>query len=132
MAQTAEVRRATKRAWYYKNRDSVLARRKELPKIVRQYKPLPKEQRLRNYLKSAYGLTWEDYIKLLEDQDYGCAICKIAEADTPHKRLHVDHDHETKVVRGLLCHNCNVGVGHFRENPELLDKAIAYLEDHDG
>lgn len=52
----------------------------------------------------------------------GCRLCG------SHKSLHVDHNHTTGVTRGVLCNLCNVGLGHFREDPGLLRRAIAYLE----
>lgn len=59
-------------------------------------------------------------------QDKQCAICKI---DIP-KTAHIDHDHETKKLRGLLCRNCNPGLGQFKDNPAILDAAAAYLRKH--
>jgi hypothetical protein len=50
-----------------------------------------------------------------------CEICG-ARGD-----LHFDHDHQTKAFRGFLCHRCNIGLGHFRDDPKLLEMAIAYL-----
>jgi hypothetical protein len=56
-----------------------------------------------------------------------CAICgKVAEWGK--RGLHRDHDHKTGKTRGYLCHNCNVGLGHFKDSPKLLQKAIEYLE----
>ena len=57
-----------------------------------------------------------------------CAICRLPEADAPNKRLVLDHDHATGRPRALLCHHCNVGLGHFRDSREILAVAIAYLE----
>ncbi len=59
---------------------------------------------------------------LLAAQDGRCAIChEVA------PRLAIDHDHSTGAVRGILCDPCNMGLGHFRDNPELLAEAIRYL-----
>lgn len=63
-------------------------------------------------------------------QDSCCAICNIHESEAPKKRLHVDHDHTTGKVRALLCGNCNVGLGHFKENINFLEAAIRYLRHH--
>jgi len=66
---------------------------------------------------------------MVDDQDGVCAIC----GEPPGgrwKKLHVDHDHETGRVRALLCVSCNRALGWFRDNPEILRKAIVYLEEH--
>jgi len=71
-----------------------------------------------------YGLTEADYDTLLEKQGNVCAIC-----DKPSngKALHIDHNHETGEIRGLLCHNCNRGLGYFQDNWCLLSIAQKYL-----
>ena len=73
-----------------------------------------------------YGLTKEDYEKMLEDQKFSCKICKrhMLELD---RRLAVDHCHETGKIRGLLCRNCNLGLGFFQDDVSRLNTAIAYL-----
>ena len=58
---------------------------------------------------------------MLAEQDGLCAICREAPAE------HVDHDHETERVRGLLCFNCNGALGQFRDRRDLMLRAIAYL-----
>jgi Recombination endonuclease VII len=79
----------------------------------------------RKYRLSRYGLTVEAYEALLARQDGACAICGTKFEQTPC----VDHCRKTKKVRGLLCSNCNVAVGLFREDPNLLRKAATYLEE---
>lgn len=56
-----------------------------------------------------------------------CAICNTPEEDAPKRRLHVDHDHESNAVRGLLCGLCNTGLGQFKDDPQRLFAAIDYL-----
>lgn len=73
-----------------------------------------------------YGMTLEEFEAKVKEQDGKCAICK-EELKFGTGGCAVDHDHTTNRVRGLLCRLCNVGVGHFRENPELLLRAVAYL-----
>ena len=82
-------------------------------------------------LKTKYGITEEDYNNLLEQQNGLCAICK-QPPDAGSKgrtwRLHVDHDHRTNEVRGLLCDNCNRGIGLFQESVSNLEAATDYLK----
>lgn len=79
------------------------------------------------------GITEADYRLAMIAQDGRCAICGQSPVEGrkggPNKsaRLHIDHDHAAGCFRGLLCHLCNIGLGHFRDDPELLAKAAAYL-----
>lgn len=77
-----------------------------------------------------YGLTQAGYETILAGQGMACAICK----QVPAKgiRLAVDHSHTTGKVRGLLCQGCNAGLGMFRDNPERLEAAMAYLGKNQG
>ena len=77
----------------------------------------------RSSLKNAYGISLEDYARLLVRQGGVCAICLKA----PAERLCVDHCHATGKVRGLLCRTCNVGLGCYRDDPSLVTAAAAYL-----
>lgn len=81
-------------------------------------------------LRKNYGLSGDDFEAMLAEQAGACAICRL-EPDGRHSRshvLHVDHDHETGAVRGLLCSECNRGLGAFGDNPERLRAALTYLE----
>ena len=80
-------------------------------------------------LKKRYGISLADHIAIYKEQEGKCAICQIDEKDAPRQKLFVDHDHETGVVRGLLCHHCNSGLGHFMDNQDNLKRAQWYLED---
>jgi hypothetical protein len=71
-----------------------------------------------------YGITQEEYDALILKQNSKCAICKIG-LDMG-KRTCIDHCHNSKKVRGILCWSCNVGLGHFKDNPELLNQAALY------
>jgi hypothetical protein len=79
-------------------------------------------------LKYLYGLSEGDFFALLEKQGDACAICGSAEWPGKHRVPHVDHCHETGKVRGLLCSNCNHGLGKFRDDPDRLRAAARYLE----
>lgn len=74
------------------------------------------------YRTEKYGVDEEEFLRLLFDQHGKCAICKL-EMDSPH----VDHCHETGVVRGLLCGSCNRAIGLFKDKPVNLLRAWAYL-----
>jgi hypothetical protein len=78
-------------------------------------------------LRSRYGLDVEAYEAMHEAQEGRCGICGGTET-FEHKRLCVDHDHETGVVRALLCTRCNKSLGGFQDDPALLRKAAEYLE----
>jgi hypothetical protein len=69
-----------------------------------------------------YGVPVQDLLRMLQDAQ-GCAICGDSNAE-----LVVDHCHTTLNVRGLLCSNCNIGIGMFRDDPSRLQGAIAYLQ----
>ena len=90
----------------------------------RQAKQKLRRQNYGYALRNLYGVSLEQYEKLLEKQNHVCAICK----KPSKKRLSVDHCHETLQIRGLLCHNCNTGLGHFKDNIERLQTAIEYLK----
>lgn len=77
-------------------------------------------------LKTRFGLEPGQYQLMHDSQDGKCAICGGAEASG--RRLAVDHDHRTGAIRGLLCTNCNQGLGKFQDIPDLLRLAAAYLE----
>ena len=76
-----------------------------------------------NQLKRKYGITLKEYGELYNKQKGKCAIC-----NKKCKVLHIDHDHITGKVRGLLCGEHNRGIGMFNDNKDLLLKAINYLK----
>lgn len=80
-------------------------------------------------LRRKFGITLAEYETLRAAQSDRCAICN---TDEPKGKgdWHVDHDHATGAVRGLLCYNCNVGLGHFQDDPLRLELAAAYLRSH--
>ncbi len=78
------------------------------------------------YKKLGVSITKEEYLKLYEQQEGKCKICNMIPSG--HKKsLCLDHDHITLKVRGLLCDNCNTALGKFKDNVELLQNAINYL-----
>lgn len=77
-------------------------------------------------LRKTYGLTGEQYSEMLGRQRGCCAICR--EPPPANKRLSVDHCHATGTVRGLLCTNCNLGIGKLGDTAEAIERALNYLK----
>ncbi len=83
-------------------------------------------QRSWNKRLKRYGITSTQYLEMLFLQLGVCKICKKPEPSAG--GLRIDHDHETGKVRGLLCNDCNVGLGRFHDSTEALLSAVRYLE----
>jgi hypothetical protein len=108
-------------------------------KASQEYRQDPvKKAALRvKWLKGTYSLTPEEYEARLVAQGGGCAICGKAPNG---KALSVDHNHDCcpgkkscgKCIRGLLCQQCNMGLGHFKDDTTLLRRAINYLGSPEG
>lgn len=79
--------------------------------------------------KKSYGISAENYAGMLEEQGGVCQICRKTNADG--RRLSVDHNHETGVIRGLLCTKCNLGLGYFNDSSNTLEDALLYLREHE-
>ena len=77
------------------------------------------------YLKNNFSISEVEYSVLFDAQKGVCAIC--FESDQSGRRLAVDHDHKTGAVRGLLCSQCNIGLGNFKDDARRLEKALVYL-----
>lgn len=77
----------------------------------------------RKYRK--YGITEELYFQMLESQDHRCKICRTSEPGS--KGWQIDHCHASNIVRGILCHHCNTGLGSFRDDVQIMKAAIEYL-----
>jgi hypothetical protein len=93
------------------------------------YRPSCKTCARDSHLQRLYGINLREYTEFLEDQDHSCAICTIhlSEYSQRFKHFHVDHDHSTGEVRGLLCHNCNRALGMLQDDVVVLENAIKYL-----
>ncbi len=92
-----------------------------------------KKAKRNGVLRRNFGLTGQQYENMYEKQSGLCAICNKEEIQVRRgslSRLSVDHDHETKQIRELLCSRCNMGIGSFGENIEIMLKAIEYLKKH--
>lgn len=105
----------------YKDRDKYLSSQKG-------YYHKDKESYKWRNIKNMYGLTKEDFFDVLETQDNKCALCNKPFLSLGQSHLHIDHCHETNKVRGLLCLQCNVGLGMLGDNIEGLERGIKYLK----
>lgn len=96
-------------------------------KVVKSAEDIKLAAKIR-MLKYRYGITLEEYEAMYDNQNGKCAICKKDYQLGGSKGLFVDHDHETKEVRGLLCRKCNSAIGQLEECKEILIEAIRYLK----
>ena len=116
-----------------RNKDHVNARQREY------YHKIGFKHRRKYSVKSRYRLTEEQYFDLINEHDNRCAICKKHQSELP-KVLSVDHDHSCcpgafscgKCIRGLLCSSCNLALGGFGDNINMLQLAIDYLNKYKG
>ena len=92
-----------------------------------QYARDHKDEMWNSYLLLNYGITLDTYNKTLKEQNNKCAICKTDDPKGNSHKFHVDHCHTTGKVRGLLCSNCNMSLGGFKDNITNLEEAIKYL-----
>lgn len=136
----AERRRIYIRDYMRKRRGTQPEKYREAARVYAAKNRLKPERQayMKEYLREYYrknkekywnyrgvNCTAEVYAELLQAQNNKCAICYVTPDKT--KGLAVDHEHTTGRIRGLLCHNCNLLLGHARDNPETLTSAIAYL-----
>ena len=131
----AKARAATDR-WEKQNRDRVnknaRRRRMENPDKYRdkanRWRQKSPEKVKKYTLMASYGMTAEEYYQLFDKQEGLCLICLAPEKEN--RLLSVDHCHYTGKIRGLLCKKCNTGIGMLQDDPELLKRALAYLDEN--
>tara|TARA_B100000424_G_scaffold230921_1_gene192975 strand:- start:164 stop:634 length:471 start_codon:yes stop_codon:yes gene_type:complete len=125
-------RREQHRIWYQENKE-------RLDKKSKEWKEKNRDRRLWHEAKRRYGVSFEEYKELMAREE--CDLCgtKIKtknnnkNAKAKHKQNAIDHCHKTEheqgiiKIRGVLCHQCNKGLGNFNDDIELLEKAIQYL-----
>lgn len=100
-------------------------------KTDEQYRKRRVQNTVDSKRKKEYGVNREEFKNLFQHQDGLCAICNVS-LDGSRKGLlgHLDHCHTTKKVRGILCGECNLALGLFRDNEEFLLSAVQYLKDN--
>lgn len=118
----AKKQRQNQADWVKKN----LTKSKEYHKNYNQrVAPMKKRDA---QLRRDYGISLAEYQKLFKQQNGECAIC----SKKSDKTLHVDHNHETGQIRGLLCFRCNYGLGYFKDSLSQFKRIVKYLEDSNG
>lgn len=127
--------------YYKKNKKRILKRKKEaykknkgkILKRNKKWRGKNKDKIKESKLKRVYGISLEEYNKLLKKQGGVCAICRNKETIKQNGKiidLGVDHNHKTKKVRELLCSKCNPALGNLNEDISLFYKCIEYLKKH--
>ena len=114
-----------------RNKATNLAQPERASGYSRMWRTGNPHKRLEYELKSVYGITVEHYESMRKSQGNLCAICGKAETKKilgKVVRLAIDHCHTTGKVRGLLCQNCNHGIGMLKDDVSLMQRAISYLE----
>ena len=106
------------------------------PEVIREIRKRTDEKRRQTRrnkeLERKYGLTYEDYLLMLDSQNGVCSICgrpeRLLGKGGVVRPLNVDHDHSTGKIRGLLCASCNLALGNLEDSVDYLKNAISYLE----
>jgi hypothetical protein len=128
-----EKANAYRREYYRKNKDKVRKiQKKYRVKNLRRYAKNQAEWRRRNlrkhhdtFVKRTYGIGHERVKQMFVEQNGKCAVCENGFRNR--KDMHIDHDHSTNQIRQLLCQNCNMGIGSFKENASILLRASEYI-----
>lgn len=95
---------------------------------AKQYYRNHREDIAQKHRIKKYGMTDNDYLEMLKSQGGVCAICGSSSPGGKTGFFHTDHSHKTGKIRGLLCSNCNLVLGLFKDDTSILKKAIDYLE----
>jgi hypothetical protein len=113
------------------NRDRVRRWQEENPERYREklkefkQSPAGKRSDRKGHLRRKFGMSLEDYDELVEKQGGVCAVCGYPPDEG--KSFHIDHDHDSGRIRGLLCSRCNHAIGLLRDDPEVIESALTYL-----
>lgn len=119
------------RRWY-SNPKNKKKRNKYSTEYARKWREENFRKYLNTWLNHRYGITLIDWISIYENQGGCCAICKKSFPNWEtrgviKRQIHLDHNHKTNAVRGLLCRSCNLAIGLLGDNPETVASALWYL-----
>ena len=136
IATPAQIEKRNKRdrQQYQKNREVILAHRRatyrKTPERIRatnlRARQKYREKDIQRRRKWKYGISPEVFLQMVEAHQGKCSIC--LEPFGSQQQTHIDHDHKSGRIRGLLCSSCNKGLGFFRDQVTLLERAVAYLQ----
>lgn len=133
----AERSKAMRKADPEKFRERGKKWRETNPNYVTQWKQRNKKrtktQKRKDYLKSTYGISLEQYEDMRVAQQYRCYVCNKHEDEVSNAgptALNVDHCHSTGVIRKLLCMSCNIALGKVNDDVEILQRCIDYIKEH--
>jgi hypothetical protein len=136
--KTREEKNAYARQWKQENRDHVLElqrsyyhneteeQRKHRKEYDKEHHSKRRDKYNAHHREWRYGISPDEYNRLFESQNGRCAICGKPQSELK-KALHVDHNHDSGEIRGLLCFTCNAGIGFFHDDIEVLRAAVLYL-----
>lgn len=114
------------RGRYHFHRKVYCSRKCKMRAVETRRKRVPLVRRAEAMLRK-HGMTLDDFDALWIEQIGLCAICHLP-LPRDDRDISIDHNHETGVVRGLLCFRCNIGIGFFRDDPVAIGRAVSYLE----
>jgi hypothetical protein len=135
MKISPEANRLKRKKQHLANKDKENAKAKEYrknhPEVIKAYRDANREkiriQQRNDGLKRHYGITLDEYNLMFAKQGWMCAICGKTRRDGT-RPFNVDHDHATGKIRGILCHNCNLILGHANDDVLTLGGAILYIK----
>lgn len=116
--------KATYKKYTVKNKSKILIKIKNWKKLNKDRVKIHQHNK---HLKQKYGITRTKFLELCALQSNKCAICG---SDNKGRSLCVDHNHNTKKIREMLCTSCNAGLGNFKENIKIIQKALDYINKH--
>lgn len=131
--KTIEEHRIYMKWWRNLNRDDYNKKRLEWANKHRERRT---RQSRDSYLKKKFNISFEQQEELLKKQNHKCVICLLPFKKRVDKlgriipTFCIDHNHKTGKVRGLICMDCNIGLGHFKDSIIFLERAINYLKIH--
>lgn len=111
-----------------KNREWKAKNKAHVREYMKDYRHRYKSRARTLHYSRTYGLTVAQVDAMLAAQDGACAICQTQNPSRGRTLgWFVDHDHKTRLVRGILCNNCNRAIGLMKDDPSILERAVAYL-----